>query len=169
MRRLSLKRLTRKNSAEPVRERFWELPLADLTQSEWEQLCDGCARCCLLKIEEDEPAPDGQPVIHFTRVSCRFLNRASARCSVYRRRQKKMPDCVVMDIHNLPTALHWIPSTCAYKLRYQEQPLPSWHPLLTGSTQAMQEAGITVAGRVISEDDVHDDDLEEQIIRWVEA
>lgn len=154
---------------EQARKRFWELPLAALNRTEWELLCDGCARCCLLKIEQEELDGEGRPIVNFTRVSCRYLHRETARCTVYRRRQKKEPDCVALTIENLPAALHWIPSTCAYKLRYHDQPLPVWHPLLTGSDQAMQEAGISVKGRVISEGDVHDDDLEEQIIRWIEA
>jgi len=163
-----MKRAAATEETAPIRKRFWELPLNTLSQDEWERLCDGCGRCCLLKIEEDEPGDDGKPVVHFTRVSCRYLNRSSGRCSVYRRRQKKVPDCVTMTMESLPAALHWIPSTCAYKLRYQGQPLPSWHPLLTGSDEAMRKAGIGVTGRIISEDDVHDDGLEEQIVRWIE-
>src|SRR5690554_4886964 len=134
-RRGQMRRLTQQKGQ--PRPRFWELPLAELNRKEWELLCDGCARCCLLKIEEEEFDAQGRPLVSFTRVSCRYLNHFSGRCTVYRRRQKKEPDCVVPTLENLPSALHWIPSTCAYKLRYQDLPLPDWHPLLTGSDEAM--------------------------------
>lgn len=171
-----------------VRDRFWELALESLDRREWESLCDGCARCCLKKLQEDTDEPDepdetaltnetgsaGQTQstagqLWYTRVVCRYLDQQKCRCTAYGNRQVLVPDCLVLDMTVLKKALHWIPDTCAYKLRYQNKPLPAWHPLLTGSRLAMQEAGINVTGRVISEEYVHQDGLEEHIIRWVKA
>lgn len=145
-----------------VRDQFWELPLDQLDRAEWEQLCDGCARCCLKKLQ------DGRE-IRFTRVVCRFLNQSRCSCKSYADRHIKVPDCLVLDLDNLPVSLHWIPDTCAYKRRYLGKTLPDWHPLLTGSRHAMEAAGIPVTGRVLSEQYVHDDGLEEHVIRWVSA
>lgn len=153
-----------------VRDRFWELPLESLDRKEWESLCDGCARCCLKKLQDDtDESDDGAGELWYTRVVCRYLDQQKCQCTAYDNRQILVPDCLVLDMSVLRAALHWIPDTCAYKLRYQNRPLPAWHPLLTGSRQAMQEAGINVTGRVISEEYVHEDGLEEHVIRWVKA
>lgn len=156
-----------------LREQFWQLPLDQLNRAEWELLCDGCARCCLKKLQDDVDAGDkpesSPPPIRFTRVVCRYLNQSKCSCKAYLDRQIKVPDCLVLNMENLPQSLYWIPDTCAYKLRYLDKPLPHWHPLLTGSRSAMEEAGIPVTGRVLSEQYVHDDGLEEHVIRWVKA
>ena len=144
-------------------DRFWEKPLAELNRQEWEALCDGCARCCMKKLTDD----DSNETV-YTRVVCRYLEQDKCQCSAYGKRQKLVPDCLVLDTDNL-RELHWIPDTCAYKLREQGKPLPAWHPLLTGSREAMRQAGIAVTGKVISEEFVHEDGLEEHVIRWVQA
>lgn len=142
---------------------FWEKPLSELTRSEWESLCDGCARCCLKKLQDED---DG---VWYTRVVCRLLDQQKCSCTSYSDRQTLVPDCLVLDLEVLARELDWIPATCAYKLRYQNLPLPDWHPLLTGSRQAMLDEGIAVTDKVISEEFVHEDGLEEHIIRWVTA
>lgn len=143
-------------------ENFWEKPLADLNREEWEQLCDGCGRCCLKKLQDDQ---NGE--IHYTRVVCRYMDQASCSCKAYQRRQELVPDCLVLDLEMLP-ALNWIPDTCAYRLRLEGKSLPEWHPLISGSRDAMIDWGISVTGKVISEEHVHEDGLQEHIIRWVE-
>ena len=153
-----------------IRPDFWTLPLEQLNRAEWERLCDGCARCCLKKLQDDNPVDSvHQPVVRFTRVVCRYLDQNKCQCKAYKDRNIKVPDCVVLDMENLPSSLYWIPDTCAYKLRFLGQPLPVWHPLLTGDRKAMEEAGIPVTGRVLSEQFVHEDGLEEHVIRWVKA
>lgn len=156
-------------SSQQVRESFWELPLAELNAREWELLCDGCARCCLKKLQDEDAAGQGPARLMYTRVVCRYLDQQKCSCTAYSRRNVLVPDCLVLDMSVLQASVDWIPDTCAYKLRYQNKPLPDWHPLLSGSREPMQALGIAVTGRVISEDYVHDDGLEEHVIRWVRA
>jgi len=151
------------NDEQRLRPRFWEMPLDALNRSEWEALCDGCARCCLKKLQDEDTNET-----RYTRVACHLLDPNTGRCGDYARRQQRVPDCIVLNADNLPT-LNWIPDTCAYRLRAEGLPLPDWHPLLTGSRLAMERAGITLGGRVISEAHVHPDGLEEHIIRWVKS
>jgi uncharacterized cysteine cluster protein YcgN (CxxCxxCC family) len=156
-------------SDQPVREHFWELPLPELNRREWELLCDGCARCCLKKLQDEDAPGQGSARLAYTRVVCRYLDQQKCSCQAYGRRNELVPDCLVLDMSVLQASVDWIPGTCAYKLRYQNNPLPDWHPLLTGSREQMQTLGIAVTGRVISEEYVHDDGLEEHVIRWVRA
>lgn len=144
-------------------ERFWELPLEQLDRAQWEALCDGCGRCCLKKLIDSTTEQ-----VHYTRVVCRYLEQNKCRCQAYSRRQKLVPDCLVLTMENLPL-LHWIPDTCAYRLRLEGKPLPDWHPLLTSNRDAMREQQISVTGKVISEEYVHEDGLQEHVIRWVSA
>ncbi len=144
-------------------ERFWEFPLEQLDKEQWEALCDGCGRCCLKKLIDTKTEQ-----VHYTRVVCRYLEQNKCRCQAYSRRQKLVPDCLVLNMENLPQ-LHWIPDTCAYRLRLEGKPLPAWHPLLTGSRDAMRQEQISVTGKVVSEEYVHEDGLQEHIIRWVSA
>lgn len=143
------------------RPRFWELPLSSLTRREWEALCDGCGRCCLHKLQD----VDTDEVL-YTRVVCRYMDQQQCSCTEYQQRQTLVPDCLVLTPENLGE-LDWIPDTCAYKLRERGEPLPQWHPLISGSRKAMEEAGISVTGKVISEAHVHDEGIEEHVIRWV--
>ena len=143
--------------------KFWEKPLDQLNRTEWEALCDGCGRCCLKKLVDTRTE-----TLHYTRVVCRYLDQEKCKCQAYENRQKLVPDCLVLDMENLPR-LNWIPDTCAYRLRYENKPLPEWHPLLTGSRDAMKRLQITVTNKVVSEEYVHENGLEEHIIRWVSA
>jgi len=146
-----------------VSEKFWEKPLDLLNSEEWEALCDGCGRCCLKKLINSR-----NEQVHYTRVVCRYLDQEKCRCQSYERRQFLVPDCLVLDLQNLPL-LHWIPDTCAYRLRYEGKALPDWHPLVSGDREAMKRGQITVTNKVISEEYVHEKGLEEHIIRWVSA
>ena len=145
------------------------MPLAELNAREWELLCDGCARCCLKKLQDEDVRGPGPARLVYTRVVCRYLDQQKCSCTAYDRRNVLVPDCLVLDMSVLRESVDWIPDTCAYKLRYQNRPLPDWHPLLSGSREAMLAQGIAVTGRVISEEYVHDDGLEEHVIRWVRA
>lgn len=144
-----------------MRHEFWErVPLAEMTREEWEALCDGCGRCCLLKLEDED---SGQ--IDYTDVACRLLDLNSCRCGDYANRRRRVPDCVKLTPANLKT-LRWMPSTCAYRLLYEGQPLAWWHPLISGDPETVVEAGISVRGRVVSERKVDDEELEDRIVDW---
>lgn len=140
---------------------FWESrALEDFTTDQWESLCDGCGRCCLSKLEDIDSG-----AIAFTCVSCTLLDTATARCSDYAGRFKKVPDCLAI---TLDMARHspWLPSTCAYRRIAEGRGLAWWHPLVSGTPDSVIAAGISVAGRVISEDGVDVDDLEDHIVNW---
>ena len=130
-----------------MRDRFWELPLRDLDRAEWEALCDGCGKCCLHKAED---ADTGE--IHPTNIACRLLDRHTGRCSNYRERRAFVPDCVRLSRDNVGK-LSWLPSTCAYRLRSEGKPLPAWHYLFCGDPESGHEAGMSVRGWTVAEDE----------------
>lgn len=143
-------------------DRFWEhKTLEELSNSEWEALCDGCARCCLHKLEDDETGE-----IVYTRVVCRLLDQDRCQCTAYAERRALVPTCLWLT-PALARELEWLPSTCAYRLVAAGEPLPEWHPLVSGSRDSVHEAGISVRGKVLSEDWVHPDGFDEHIVRWV--
>ena len=143
-----------------LRERFWELPLGELDRAEWEALCDGCGRCCLHKLEDEDSGE-----VTETNVACRLLDTGTARCTDYRHRKAYVPDCLRLTLRLVDT-VPWLPETCAYRRRAEGRPLPRWHHLLTGDRSAMIDAGACVAGRVVSEDDAGP--LEHHVVEWEE-
>ncbi|ACR12530.1 conserved hypothetical protein [Teredinibacter turnerae T7901] len=141
---------------------FWEMPLTELSPQQWEQLCDGCGKCCLHKLQDEETDE-----LYFTDVACRYLNTDACRCRDYQNRLQNQPDCLAITADNLEL-LSWLPSTCAYRLRSEGRPLPEWHPLISGTAERMHELGQSVRGRVVSESEVQPDDLEDHVVFWVE-
>ncbi|MFZ9396648.1 MAG: YcgN family cysteine cluster protein [Erythrobacter sp.] len=141
-----------------LRDRFWEMPLGELSRAEWEALCDGCGRCCLHKIEDEDSGE-----ISHTNVACRLLDTSTARCTDYRNRKAFVPDCLRLTL-KIVQEVAWLPPTCAYRLRADGRPLPGWHYLIAGDHEAMRRAGISVAGRVVSETDAGP--LEHHIVEW---
>ena len=142
--------------------RFWETTaLADMNREQWESLCDGCARCCLHKLQD---AYTGD--IHYTSVACKLLDSERCQCTHYEDRQRLVPDCLVL-VPQQSGSFDWLPDTCAYRLLDEGRKLHSWHPLVSGDPESVHEAGISVRGRTVAEEGVHDDDLESFIIRWV--
>jgi uncharacterized cysteine cluster protein YcgN (CxxCxxCC family) len=141
-----------------LRDRFWEMPLAALTRAEWEALCDGCGRCCLHKIEDADTG-----AIEDTNVACKLLDTGTAQCSDYRNRKAFVPDCLRLTlkiVHDVP----WLPESCAYRLRAQDLPLKKWHYLISGDREDVKRAGVSVAGRVVSETDAGP--LDHHIVEW---
>ncbi len=131
---------------------FWnEKSLGDLTTTEWESLCDGCGRCCLVKLEDEESGE-----LHYTAIACAELDLESCRCQNYETRTERVPDCVALNAHSLET-MSWLPSTCAYRLVAAGKPLPAWHPLESGSSNSVHDAGISVRNFAISEHDLEED------------
>lgn len=141
-----------------LRERFWELDLDELNRAEWEALCDGCGRCCLHKLEDEDTGEIAE-----TNVACKLLDTGTAQCRDYRHRKAFVPDCLRLTpklVKNVP----WLPASCAYVRRAEGKSLPDWHHLLTGSRDAMMEAGASIAGRCVSETVAGP--LEHHVIDW---
>jgi uncharacterized cysteine cluster protein YcgN (CxxCxxCC family) len=140
---------------------FWqEKTLEQMDAAEWESLCDGCARCCLLKLEDEDSGE-----LYFTNVVCRYHHPHTCRCTRYDERNTLVPDCVKVTPELARTA-QWLPPTCAYRLLAEGKPLPDWHPLVSGDPDSVREAGVSVRGKVISEEYVHPDELEEHLVNW---
>ncbi len=138
---------------------FWrKKALEEMTPEEWESLCDGCAWCCLYKLE-DEDSGD----VAVTSVACRLLDLKTCRCTHYAERQSRMPTCIQIT-PELARTLTWLPETCAYRRVAHGQDLPEWHPLKTGERRSVHTARASVLGRVISELAIDLDDLEEYIL-----
>jgi uncharacterized cysteine cluster protein YcgN (CxxCxxCC family) len=144
------------NSVKPAPARslaatpFWERPLAELDRGQWEALCDGCGRCCLHKLEDEDTGE-----LFPTNVACKLLDRRNGRCTDYPRRKAHVADCVKLDRSKLDR-LDWLPVTCAYRLRADGEALPEWHYLLTGDRESVHAAGQSTRGWTVSEDEAGD-------------
>ena len=141
---------------------FWRRKsLAEMTDSEWESLCDGCGRCCLNKLEDEDTGR-----IYFTDVGCRLLDDQGCRCRDYPNRSTLVEDCVRLTADNV-ASLNWLPPTCGYRLIASGRDLYWWHPLVSGDPETVHQAGVSVRGRVAaSEADVPDEKLEEYVVSW---
>ena len=143
-----------------LRKKFWEkVPLNKMTRPEWEALCDGCGKCCLNKLEDEDT---GQ--VALTNVACRLLDDQTCQCSQYPIRHNFVPECIVLSPDNMEQNLYWMPETCAYKLMWNGQPLPEWHPLKTGDPESVHKAGVSMRGRTVPEFEVDDEEWEDHII-----
>ena len=140
---------------------FWRrLALEEMSAEEWESLCDGCGRCCLNKLEDEDTG-----AIEWTSVACRLLDSHACRCSDYPNRQAHVPDCVRLTPEKART-LPWLPPTCAYRLVAEGRDLYWWHPLVSGDPETVHDAGVSVRGRAVSEVDAPLATWEHFIVRW---
>jgi len=141
---------------------FWRRKtLAEMTAKEWESLCDGCGRCCLNKLEEEDSGH-----VYYTDVACRLLDHATCRCKDYKNRSKKVKDCVRLTPDNVAT-IKWLPPSCAYRLLAHGRDLYWWHPLVSGDPETVYMAGISVRGRIgISEENLGEESYEDRIVAW---
>ena len=138
---------------------FWKAKrLDEMTHEEWESLCDGCAKCCLAKLEDEDSGE-----IAYTNVACRLLDLGTCRCSNYAERDRFVPDCITLTPENV-SQLRWMPSTCAYRLLAEGRDLPSWHPLVSGDPSTVHRVGVSVRGRAVPERLAVD--LEDYIVTW---
>jgi uncharacterized cysteine cluster protein YcgN (CxxCxxCC family) len=141
---------------------FWRVkPLEAMSREEWESLCDGCGRCCLVKLEEEETG-----LIHATDVACQLFDAGSCRCSDYANRSARVPDCVTLTPEAV-RSLGWLPPTCAYRLIAEGEDLKWWHPLVSGDPDTVIAAGVSVKGRVsASESDLSHEAIATRIKTW---
>jgi uncharacterized cysteine cluster protein YcgN (CxxCxxCC family) len=140
--------------------RFWEAkPVTQMNNREWEALCDGCGKCCLNKLEDEDSGE-----VALTNVACRLLDDDTCLCSQYPIRHQFVPECIVLRPSNIEQNLYWMPDTCAYKLLWNGDGLYPWHPLISGRSASVHDAGVSMQGRTVSEMDVGDDDWEYYII-----
>jgi uncharacterized cysteine cluster protein YcgN (CxxCxxCC family) len=140
--------------------RFWEKkPINKLSDAEWEALCDGCGKCCLNKIEDEETGR-----VYLTRVACRLFDDETCRCAQYDIRHQFVPECIVLRPDNIEQHAYWMPRTCAYRLLWQGKPLYAWHPLLSGDPETVHDAGVSMRHRTVPEFEVGEDDWEDHLI-----
>ncbi len=141
---------------------FWtQKLLEEMSREEWESLCDGCAKCCLHKLEDEDSGE-----VFYTKVVCRYMDD-NCRCTEYQRRNELVPNCVWLRPEDVDD-FHWLPQSCAYRLIAEGKPLFDWHPLVSGSADSVHAEGVSIRGRALSEEYVHPDGMEEHIITWVE-
>jgi uncharacterized cysteine cluster protein YcgN (CxxCxxCC family) len=141
--------------------RFWETkPLDELNREEWEALCDGCGRCCLLKIEDEDNGD-----LFYTNVVCEYHDSKRCRCTAYQHRCLLVPDCIKVT-PEFARDEKWLPDTCAYRLLAERKPLFDWHPLISGDPDSIHQAGISIRDKAISEQYVHPDELPEHLVHW---
>ena len=140
---------------------FWEeKSLEEMSQAEWEALCDGCGRCCLIKLEDE----DSGEILN-SDVRCRLLDDETCRCSDYERRQEKVADCIKLTLDNV-REIEWIPPTCAYRRMAEGKGLAWWHPLVCGNSEMIVAIGVSVKGRTVAEEDVQPNDWVNHAVDW---
>lgn len=140
---------------------FWKTKtLSELSEAEWEALCDGCGRCCLNKLEDWDTGE-----IHWTNLACRLFDEATCRCTDYARRFETVPDCVKLTPESVARP-DWLPPTCAYRLVAEGRDLYWWHPLVSGDPETVHLAGVSVRGRTISEEGLAPEDYEDFLVAW---
>ena len=140
---------------------FWkEKTLAQLSEKEWESLCDGCGKCCLNKIIDEDT-----DTLHFTNVACYLLHHKTAQCKKYETRFKLVKNCMKVSLDDIEQ-FHWLPESCAYRRLVEGKELPLWHPLLVGNKSQMHKDGFSIRGKVISETLISDDNLQDYIKIW---
>lgn len=149
------------SSNAPAAPAFWETKsLSEMSPREWESLCDGCGKCCLIRLEDEETGD-----VYTTDAHCRLFDNKTCRCTDYANRKARVPDCVILKPGNIK-ALKWMPHSCAYRRLAEGRGLPDWHHLKTGSKEDIHEAGMSVQDATISEVGLSEDDLMERITVW---
>ena len=145
-----------------VPNQFWKTKtLEQMSEREWESLCDGCGRCCLNKLEDWDTGE-----IHYTNIACTLLDHETCRCCDYENRFVTVPDCVKLQPKDIGT-YSWLPPSCAYRILEEGGDLPDWHPLISGSAQTVHDSGASVRGKCISESGLSPEDYEDHLVDWV--
>jgi len=138
---------------------FWEIKtLKQMSKPEWESLCDGCARCCLHKLEDEDTDE-----VYYTDVHCRYMDKNDCSCTVYQTRNEKVPECIWLTPEQAHS-FHWLPDTCAYRLVAEGKPLYDWHPLISGDPDSVHKSGISLQGKGIPDDKIPEEEWQSRII-----
>lgn len=135
-------------------------PLAELNEEQWEALCDGCGKCCMVKLQDAETQH-----VYYTNVACELFNQNTCQCNDYAQRTKKVPTCLSLSLER-PEEFAWLPQTCAYRLRFNSQPLYPWHPLISGDKNSVHEQGMSIQGKSVAQCEAGP--LEKHIVTWFE-
>lgn len=140
---------------------FWKTKkLSEMTTEEWESLCDNCGKCCLHKLEDEDTGK-----VYFTSVVCNLIDLKTCRCTRYSERTRLVPECLDLKQHYF-AEFNWLPATCAYRLLSDGKELPAWHPLVSGSSNSVTEAGVSIRSYAMKEAEI--DDVEDHIIDWLD-
>ncbi|MFV0625751.1 MAG: YcgN family cysteine cluster protein [Alphaproteobacteria bacterium] len=139
-----------------MNNKFWiEKELEDLSEQEWESICNNCGKCCLVKVQDED-----DDEIYYTNVVCKYFNHENCSCKEYERRCELVPECLKLTIDNIDK-IEWMPKDCAYKTLLETKNLPDWHPLLTGKPLTNEHS---IKGKCICETEVNEEDLEDHIV-----
>lgn len=140
---------------------FWKMKtLAQMTPAEWESLCDGCGKCCLVKLVDEDTETRFD-----TDIACKLFDGSTCRCKDYKNRKTIVPDCVILTTATIGQ-LSWIPKTCAYRLLSEGKDLPDWHPLVTGDPDSTHKAGFSVRNMTVPEGEIDEVDYQNHIVEW---
>lgn len=140
---------------------FWQTTALELmTPTQWESLCDGCGKCCLHKLEDEDTEQ-----VYYTCVACKLIDN-NCQCSDYQNRLDRVPECLSLKPEDIKD-FHWLPQTCAYRLLSEGKDLPEWHPLVSGDANSVHISGMSIKGRFYREQEVDEQDMQEYIINWV--
>lgn len=144
-----------------LRPKFWEtVPMDGMTKAEWEALCDGCGKCCMLKMENEDPPHE----IAYTNIACRLFDEETCRCSSYAMRSVLVPTCIQLTPESIIEAREWMPKTCAYRLLADGEKLPDWHPLVTGDPNSVHSSGNSMRNATVPEYEVGEEDWYDYVI-----
>jgi uncharacterized protein len=145
-------------------ENFWEnKKLDEMTPTEWESLCDGCAKCCLHKLEDEDTGE-----LFYTAVACKLLDLSNCRCSNYDNRFSLVPSCLKVKLEN-PALFTMLPESCAYRKIHEGKPLEPWHPLISKTMDTVHANGVSILGKAFSEDEVPEEEYEDYLIDFEET
>jgi uncharacterized cysteine cluster protein YcgN (CxxCxxCC family) len=140
---------------------FWKTKtLAEMDEAEWESLCDGCGKCCLIGLEDEDSGE-----IYLTDVACDLFDGDACGCRDYANRKSKVPDCVKLTPQNVGE-LNWLPKTCAYRLVHHGEDLRPWHPLVSGNPESVHTANVSVRGKTRPQGKLKTRHLIRRITQW---
>lgn len=140
---------------------FWKTKkLTEMTPAEWESLCDGCAICCLYKLQDEETEE-----VYYTDVACRLLDMKQCRCKAYTERTSLMPTCVLLT-PELLERISWLPASCAYRRVKEGLDLEWWHPLISGKPGLVHKVGLSIRGKAVPEEEADMENLDDRVVDW---